>query len=157
MQNVSLVIVICVPSRTQVKPLLCQLHWLPVCSQVKFKVLFLTFKDLHSMELAIWGIASPWLHLFICPDPTQRACYESHWLGSDICQTLGNRTSLLWLLPYGILFSPKWDWFYYFWLSEDPLKPGCLQAWRPPGDWWLSKVATLLLSYFLFSFYSCFK
>ena len=48
-QNAAARAVLGAPRRAHITPLLCELHWLPVCFWVQFKVLVITFKALHGM------------------------------------------------------------------------------------------------------------
>ena len=47
--NASARLVYCVPKSCHITPLLRELHWLPVCYRIEYKIILLTFKVLHGM------------------------------------------------------------------------------------------------------------
>ena len=47
--NASARLVYCAPKSCHITPLLHELHWLPVCYRIKYKIILLTFKVLHGM------------------------------------------------------------------------------------------------------------
>ena len=47
--NASARLVYCAPKSCHITPLLCELHWLPVCYHIEYKIILLTFKVLHGM------------------------------------------------------------------------------------------------------------
>ena len=47
--NASARLVYCAPKSCHITPLLCELHWPPVCYRIKYKIILLTFKVLHGM------------------------------------------------------------------------------------------------------------
>ena len=42
-------LVYCAPKSCHITPLLRELHWLPVCYRIEYKIILLTFKALHGM------------------------------------------------------------------------------------------------------------
>jgi len=49
--NASAHLVYCAPKSCHITPLVRELHWLPVCYRIKYKlILLLTFKVLHGMK-----------------------------------------------------------------------------------------------------------
>ena len=47
--NASARLVYCAPKSCHITPLLRELHWLPVCYRIEYKIILLTFKVLHGM------------------------------------------------------------------------------------------------------------
>ena len=47
--NASARLVCCAPKSCHITPLLRELHWLPVCYRIEYKIILLTFKVLHNM------------------------------------------------------------------------------------------------------------
>ena len=47
--NASARLVYCAPKSCRITPLLRELHWLPVCYRIEYKIILLTFKVLHNM------------------------------------------------------------------------------------------------------------
>ena len=47
--NASARLVYCAPKSCHITPLLRELHWLPVCHRIEYKIILLTFKVLHGM------------------------------------------------------------------------------------------------------------
>ena len=47
--NASARLVHCAPKSCHITPLLHELHWLPVCYRIEYKIILLTFKVLHGM------------------------------------------------------------------------------------------------------------
>ena len=47
--NASARLVYCAPKSCHITPLLRELHWLPVCYHIEYKIILLTFKVLHGM------------------------------------------------------------------------------------------------------------
>ena len=47
--NANARLVSCAPKSCQITPLLRELHWLPVCYTIEYKIILLTFKVLHGM------------------------------------------------------------------------------------------------------------
>ncbi len=68
-QNVAARIVTGCPKRQHIKPVLKELHWLPVKSRINYKILLLTFKALH-------GLAPQYLRDLITPYVPTR-CLQS--------------------------------------------------------------------------------
>ena len=47
--NASARLVYCAPKSCHITPLLRELHWLPVCYHIEYKIFLFTFKVLHGM------------------------------------------------------------------------------------------------------------
>ena len=71
-QNVAMRAILGAPRVAHVTPLLRELHWVPVCFWVQFKVLVITFKALHGMGP---GYLSNHLFPITSTHPTQ-SCRE---------------------------------------------------------------------------------
>ena len=63
--NASARLVYCAPKSCHITPLLRELHWLPVCYRIEYKIILLTFKVLH-------GMAPDYLHHLISVLPPSR-------------------------------------------------------------------------------------
>jgi len=63
--NASARLVYCAPKLCHITPLLRELHWLPVCYRIEYRIILLTFKVLH-------GMAPDYLHHLISVLPPSR-------------------------------------------------------------------------------------
>ena len=45
--NASALLIFCASKHCHIAPLLQQLHWLPICLRIEFKILLITFKVLQ--------------------------------------------------------------------------------------------------------------
>ena len=63
--NASARLVYCAPKSCHITPLLRELHWLPICYRIEYKILLLTFKVLH-------GMAPDYLHRLVDVLPPSR-------------------------------------------------------------------------------------
>lgn len=75
LQNAAARVVLCRPRGACVLPLLQELRWLPVCLQVQFKVLVVTFKALHGLGP---GYLKDPLSQGHPPDPPERGGRERY-------------------------------------------------------------------------------
>lgn len=132
----------CVYGRKRTTPLLHELHLLPVCFRVQFKVVVLIFK-------ALYGTGSGYLndHLFLisfahCVRSGKKACYgfcclESHMWWGFWCGTPTVESSTLWGIEW-LSFQP----FLKKWL--------CQQGWNSKA--WLNLWDGCIISIHLLSF-----